>query len=79
MSQSLKDTESLHKDQHDTNVISSVVNSSDVAGQKNVKARDNSYDEPAKRLSENLETSSTSKQDKRHKSKKKKETPLHQA
>ena len=50
MSQSLKDTESLHKDQRDTNVISSVVNSSDVAGQKNVKARDNSYDEPAKRV-----------------------------
>ena len=79
MSQSLKDAESLHKDQCDTNVISSVVNSSDVAGQKNVKARDNSYDEPAKRVSENLEASSTSKQDKRYKSKKKRETPLHQA
>ena len=64
MSQSLKDTESLHKDQRDTNVISSVVNSSDVAEQKNVKARDNSYDEPAKRVSENLEISSTSKQEK---------------
>ena len=79
MSQSLKDAESLHKDQCDTNVISSVVNSSDVAGQKNVKARDNSYDEPAKRVSENLEASSTSKQDKRYKSKKKTETPVHQA
>ena len=64
MSKSLKNTESLHTDQHDGNVISPVVNSSDEAGQKNDKAGDNSYDEPAKRVSESLETFSTSKQDK---------------
>ena len=51
MSKSMKDTEPL--------------NSSDEAGQKNDKAGDNSYDEPAKRVSANLETSSTGKQDKR--------------
>ena len=72
MSKSLKDAESLHIDQHDANVISPVVNSSDEVGQKNDKAGDNSYDEPAKRVSENLEISSTSKQDKRHKSRKRK-------
>ena len=53
MSKSLKDAESLHIDQHDANVISPVVNSSDEVGQKNDKAGDNSYDEPAKRVSEN--------------------------
>ena len=68
----LKDAESLHADQHDTNVISPVVNSTDEAGQKNDKAGDNSYDEPVERVSKNLETSSTSKQDKRHKSMKRK-------
>ena len=70
MSKSLKDAESLYIDQHDANVISPVVNSSDEVEQKNDKAGDNSYDEPAKRVSENLEISSTSKQDKRHKSRK---------
>ena len=54
------------------NVISPVVNSSDEAGQKNDKAGDTSYDEPVKRISENLETSSTTKPDKRHKSRKRK-------
>ena len=34
MSKSLKDAESLHTDQHDENIISPVVNSSDDAGQK---------------------------------------------
>ena len=73
MSKSLKDAESLHADQHDANVISSVVNCSDEAGQKKKMIKlDNSYDEFAKRVSENLETSSTRKQDKRHKSMKKK-------
>ena len=57
MLKSLKDAESLHTDQHDANIISSVVNSSDEAGQKNDKAGNNSYDEPAKRISENVETS----------------------
>ena len=52
MSQNLKHAESLYTDQHDANVISPVVNnSSDGAGQKNDKAGDNSYDEPAKRVS----------------------------
>ena len=64
----MKDAESLHTDQHDANVISPVVNSSDEAGQKNDKAGD----EPARRVSENLETSSTRKEDKRHKSRKRK-------
>ena len=68
----MKDAESLHTDQHDANVISPVVNSSDEAGQENDKAGDNSYDEPAKRVSENLETSSTKKEYKRHKSRKRK-------
>ena len=72
MSKNLKDAESLHTDQHDANVISPVVNSSDEAGQENDKAGDNSYDEPAKRVSENLETSSTKKEYKRHKSRKRK-------
>ena len=75
MSKSLTDAESLHADQHDANAISSVVNCSDEAGQKKKKKMiklDNSYDELAKRVSENLETSSTRKQDKRHKSIKKK-------
>ena len=72
MSKSLKDAESLHTDQHDANVISPVVNSSDEAGQENDKAGDNSYDEPAKRVPENLETSLTKKEDKRHKPRKKK-------
>ena len=58
MSKTLKDAESLHTDQHDANIISPVVNSSDEAGQKIDKAGDNSYGEPAKRVSENLETSS---------------------
>ena len=75
MPKSLKDAESLHADQHDANVISSVVNCSDEAGQKKKKKMiklDNSRDELAKRVSENLETSSTRKKDKRHKSRKKK-------
>ena len=72
MPKSLKDAESLPTDQHNANVISPVVNSSDEALQENDKAGDNSYDEPAKRLSENLETSSTKKEDKRHKSRKRK-------
>ena len=76
MPKSLKDAESLHADQHDANVISSVVNCSDEAGQKKKKKKmiklDNSCDELAKRVSENLETSSTRKKDKRHKSRKKK-------
>ena len=45
-------------------MFSPVVNSSDGAGQKNNKAADNSYDEPAKRVLESPETSSTSKQGK---------------
>ena len=72
MSKSLKDAESLHTDQHDPNAISPVVNSSDEAGQKIEQALDNSYDELAKRVSENLETSSKRKQDKQHKSRKRK-------
>ena len=74
MPKSLKDAESLHADQHDAHVISSVVNCSDEAGQKKKKMikLDNSCDELAKRVSENLETSSTRKKDKRHKSRKKK-------
>ena len=72
MSKGLKDAESLHTDQHDANVISPVVKSSDGAGQKNDKAGDNSYDESAKSVSENVETSLTRKQDKWHKSRKSK-------
>ena len=72
MSKSMKDAESLNTDTQDENIISPVVNSSDEAGQKNDKAGDNSYDEPAKRVSANLETSSTRKQDKRLKSRKRK-------
>ena len=37
MSKSLKDTESLHTDQHDANVISPVINSSHEVGQKMIK------------------------------------------
>ena len=51
MSKRLKDTESLHRDQHDANVVSPVVNSSDESGQENDKAGDSPYDEPAKRVS----------------------------
>ena len=76
MSKTLTDDEFLHKDQQDTNVISPVVNLSDTAGQKTDKAGDNSYDEKTKRVSENLETSSTTKQDKRHKSRKRKRNSL---
>ena len=72
MPKSLKDAESLPTDQHNANVISPVVNSSDEALQENNKTGDNSYDEPAKRVSENLETSSTKKEYKRHKSRKRK-------
>ena len=72
MSKGFKESESLHKDKHDANVISPVINSSDEAGQKNDKAGDNPYDEPAKRVSGNLETSSTSKHNKRYKSRKRK-------
>ena len=53
----MKNAESLHTDQHDANVISPVVDSSDEAGQENVKAEDNWYDELAKKVSENIETS----------------------
>ena len=56
MSERLKDAQPLDTDQHDANVISTLVNSSDEAGQKNDKAGDNSYDEPAKKVSENQET-----------------------
>ena len=63
MLQNFKDAESLYTVQHDANVISPVVNSSNSRA-KNDKAGDNSYDEPAKRVSENQETSSTSNQDK---------------
>ena len=62
----------LSKYVYSIHVISPVINSSNEAGQKNYEAGDKPYDEPAKRVSENLETSSTSKQDKRHKSGKKK-------
>ena len=72
MSKGLKDIDSLYTDQNDANFIFPVVNSSDEAGQENDKAGDNSYDEPAKRVSENLETSSTKKEYKRHKSRKRK-------
>ena len=71
MSKSLKDAEPLHTNQHDANIISPLVISSDEAGQKNDKAGVNSY-KPVKRVSENLETSSTRKQDKQHKSRKRK-------
>ena len=54
----MKDADSLHTDQYDANFISPVVNSSDEAGQNIDKVLENSYDEPAKRVSENLETSS---------------------
>ena len=76
MSQSLKDAESLHTDHNDANVIFPVVNSSNEAGQENDKVGDNSYDEPAKEVSENLETSSTKKEHKRHKSRKRKRNSL---
>ena len=72
MSKRLKDAQPLDTDQHDASVISPLVHSSDEAGQKNDKAGDNSYDEPAKRVSENLETFSTRKQDKRYKTRKRK-------
>ena len=72
MSKSLKDSETLHADQHDAIAISPEINCSDEAGQKNDKAGDNSYNEPTKKVSENLETSSTRKLDKRHKSRKRK-------
>ena len=39
MPKSLKDAESLHADQHDANVISSVVNCSDEAEQKKKKKK----------------------------------------
>ena len=68
--------ESLHTDQHDVNVISPVVNSSDELGQENDTVGDSSYDEPAIRVSKNLETSSTKKEDKRHKSGKRKRNSL---
>ena len=42
MAKSFKDAESLHTDQHDANVISPIVTSSDEAGQENDKAGDNS-------------------------------------
>ena len=42
MAKSFKDAESLHTDQHDANVISPIVTSSDKAGQENDKAGDNS-------------------------------------
>ena len=60
----MKAAESLHTDQHDANVISHVVNSSHEAGQENNNSGDNSYDELAERVSENLETSSIKKEDK---------------
>ena len=62
MSKSLKDAELLHTYQHDPIVISPVVESNDVAGQKYNKAGNKSCDELAKRVWQNLETSSTSKQ-----------------
>ena len=61
MWKSLRDSDPLHIDKQDTNVISPVVNSTDEAGQKNDKVGDNSCDEPAKTVSEKLETSSTRK------------------
>ena len=79
MSQSLKDAASLHTDKDEMKVISPTVNSSDKAGQKNDKASDKSYDEPAKRVSENLETSSTSSKINDTSQRKEKEIPLHQA
>ena len=60
----LKDAESVHTDQHDANVISSAVNSSDNAGQRNNESGDKSYNQSAKWLSENPETSSTIKNNK---------------
>ena len=62
MSKSLKDAEFLHTYQHDPIAISPVVESNDAAGKKYNKAGNKSWDELAKRVSENLETSSTSKQ-----------------
>ena len=61
MLQSFKDAEPLHTNQHDVNVISIVVKSSVEEGRKKDKAGDYSYDEPSKKVSENLGTSSTSK------------------
>ena len=61
MSQSLRDAVSMHTDQHDANVIFLEVR------QKKYKAGDNLYNEPKNKVSENLETSSASKQDKRRK------------
>ena len=68
MSKSFK--QFLDTGQHDANVISPVVKSSDETGQINYNNNiiingDNSYDESAKRVSENLETSSICKQKKR--------------
>ena len=71
MSQSLKDAASLHTDKDEMKVISPTVKSSDETGQKNDKASDKSYDEPAKRVSENkINDTSQGKE---------KEIPLHQA
>ena len=79
MSQSLKDAASLHTDKDEMKVISPTVKSSDETGQKNDKASDKSYDEPPKRVSENLETSSTSSKINDTSQGKEKEIPLHQA
>ena len=59
MSYCLKDVQYLYTDQHDTNVISTVVNSSDDAELKTHRAGDNSSDHPVKRVSENPETSTS--------------------
>ena len=63
MSKSFK--QFLHTDQHDANVISPVVKSSNETRQINYNNGDNSYDDSAKRVSENLETYSMCKQKKR--------------
>ena len=59
MSHCLKDVQYLYTDQHDTNLISTVVNSSDDAELKTHRAGDNSSDHPVKRVSENPETSTS--------------------
>ena len=68
----MEHAESVHTDQQNANVICPIVNSSDEAGRENDKAGDNTSDELANRVSENPETYLTSKQDKQHKSGKRK-------
>ena len=72
MSKSLKDAESLHTDQQDANIISSVGSSSEEAGQKMIKLKITHMMRQQIGYQKNVETSSTRKQNKRHKSRKRK-------